>query len=138
MTQTRGKWDPLVLSRADVCIEERCRGIPCFHFLFFLFRNSDKNGHLDENDFRHVKSSFSTITRRIDNDIWNIFYSWRFYGHGSSYANSFLGKYEIKMGEGTMKIISCTKIQACSLKNIAPRYFTYYSIVIWPSNKPSF
>ena len=46
------------------------------------------------------------------------------------HANSFLGKYEMKMGEGAMAVISCTKIRACSLKNIAPRHFTYYSIVV--------
>ena len=36
-------------------------------------------------DFSYVQRSFSTITRHIDNGIWKIFYSWRFYGHGSTY-----------------------------------------------------
>ena len=80
MTQTRGKWDPLVLSRADVCIEERCRGIPCFHFLFFLFRNSDKNGHLDENDFqRHLTTTFEiyfTVEDFTDMDHHMLILSW--------------------------------------------------------------
>ena len=30
--------------------------------------------------------------------------------------------HEMKMGKGTMEIISCTKIRACSLKNIAPKH----------------
>ena len=42
------------------------------------------------------------------------------------HANSFLSKYhKIKMGEVAMEIINCTKIRACSLKNIAPGHFTY-------------
>ena len=54
MTETREKWDFLVLSRTDFCIIGGCHGIPCFHFLFFfLFRSNGKKEHLDENDFRH-------------------------------------------------------------------------------------
>ena len=54
-------------------------------------------------------------------------------------VNSFLDKYdETKMGEGALKIISCTKIRACSLKNIAPRHFTYHYILLFLWNKPSF
>ena len=62
-------------------------------------------------DFCYVQSSFSTITRHIDNGIWKILYSWRFYGHGNNiHANSLLGKYnEIKMGEGALKVISSQK-----------------------------
>ena len=73
-----------------------------FSFFIFLFRSSGKNEHLDENHFRHAYgnyfksavlkvtwfqlcSKFSTITRHIDNGISNILYSWRFYGHGSTY-----------------------------------------------------
>ena len=45
------------------------------------------------------------------------------------HVNFFLGKYhEVKMGEGALEIISCTKIWACSLKDFAPRHFTYYCI----------
>ena len=32
MTQTREKWDSLVLSRADFWMVWTCHGIPCFHF----------------------------------------------------------------------------------------------------------
>ena len=73
-----------------------------FSFFIFLFRSNGKNEHLDENHFRHaygnyfksavlkvtwfqLYSKFSTITRHIDNGISNILYSWRFYGHGSTY-----------------------------------------------------
>ena len=55
------------------------------------------------------------------------------------HVNFFLGKYhEMKMGEGAMELISCTKIRACSLKNIAPGHFTYYRIVFCLLNKTSF
>ena len=39
------------------------------------------------------------------------------------------------MGEDALEIISCTKIRACSLKNIAPRHFTYYCILLFLLNK---
>ena len=102
-------------------------------------------------DFSYVQTSFSAISRNIHNGIWNILYIWRFYGtwvniHASSSAsassslhNSFLVKYhEMKMIEGALEIISCTKIRACSLKNIALGDFTNYCIVPCFSNKPSF
>ena len=58
------------------------------------------------------------------------------------YTNSLLGKYhkyhEIKLDEDDLEIISCTKIRAYSLKNIAPGHLTYYCILLCLSNKPSF
>ena len=52
-------------------------------------------------------------------------------------ANSFLGKYhEMIIDKGSLEIISCTKIRACSFKSIAPGHFTYYcSLCV--SNKPN-
>ena len=35
-----------------------------------------------------VRSSFSAFTRHIDNGIWKTPYSWIFYGHGSTYAQT--------------------------------------------------
>ena len=103
MTQTREKWDSLVLSRADFCIVGRCRGIPCFHFLFFCLEATVKKNTWMRTisvtvmviiskvllwkllDFSYVQSYLSAITRYIDNDIWKILYSGRFYGDGSTY-----------------------------------------------------
>ena len=55
-------------------------------------------------------------------------------------ANSFLAiKYhEAKMGEGAWEVISWRKIRACSSKKIATRHFTYYYILLFLTNKPSF
>ena len=55
-------------------------------------------------------------------------------------ANFFLGikYYETKMVEGAWEVISWTKIGAYFSKNIASRYFTFYCILLFPSNKPSF
>ena len=36
------------------------------------------------------------------------------------------------------EVISWTKIRACSSKNIGPRHFTYYCILLFFSKKPSF
>ena len=55
MTQTREKWDFLVLSKADFCMVGRCHGIPCFHFLFifFLFISNGNKEHLDDDYEAH-------------------------------------------------------------------------------------
>ena len=102
-TQTKEKWDSLVLSSADFCMTGSCHGIPCLHFLFFCLEATVKKNTwmrtisatvmvIDSEvrfwkllDFSYVQSSFWTITRHIDNGIWKIHYSWRFYGHGSTY-----------------------------------------------------
>ena len=103
MTQTREKWDPLVLSRAGFCMVGRCHDIPCFHFLkFFCLEVTVKTRtwmrtisvtvmviiskvlFLKLLDFSYVQSSFSTIAKHVDNGIWNILYRWRFCGHRST------------------------------------------------------
>ena len=54
-------------------------------------------------------------------------------------ANSFLIKYlEMKIDEDAWKIISCTKILAAFSKNIAPRHFTTFCMLLFLSHKPSF
>ena len=92
----------LVLSRGDFWMIWRCHSIPCFHF-YFLFRNNGIREQLYQNDFcccygeicfesvipqvldhSYVQSSFSTITRHLDNGIWKTPSSWRFYRHGST------------------------------------------------------
>ena len=102
MTQTRKKWDSLVLSRADFCMAGRCHSIPCFHFLFFLEAAVKRNtwmrmipGHgygsylksavLKVTWFQLCSTFFLKITQHINSCIWKILYSWRFYGYGSTY-----------------------------------------------------
>ena len=84
----------------------RCRGIPFLwdsEFLFFLFRTNGKKNiwmrvipvtvmivilkvpFWKLLDITYVQSSFSTITRHIDNGIWKTPCSWRFYRHGSTW-----------------------------------------------------
>ena len=57
MSQTREKWDCLVLRRSDFWMIWRFHGIPCFHF-YFLFRTNGKREQLHENDFRHCYGDF--------------------------------------------------------------------------------
>ena len=54
------------------------------------------------------------------------------------HTNYFIKDHEMKMGEDTLEIMSCTKIQASSLKNIAQGHLTYDCILVCLSNKPSF
>ena len=133
-----------------------CHGILRFHFFIFCLEATVKKNTWMRTisvtvmiiiskvlfwkllDFSYVQLSFSTTMRHIDNGIWKIFYSWRLTWINIQ-ANSFLGKYhEMKMGEGGMEIISCTKIRVYSLKNIAPGHFTYYRIVLCLSNNGAF
>ena len=102
MSQTREKWDSLVLTRGDFWMIWRCRSILCFHF-HFLFRNNGIREQLDQKDLRrcfgnfffrkchsasYVESSFSTITRHLDKGIWKTLSSWRFHRHGSTKVSS--------------------------------------------------
>ena len=90
------------MSRVDLCMVGRCHGIPCFCSSFFLEATIWKNTWLRINSvtvmviiskvlfwkllgFSYIQTSSSTITRHIDNGIWKILYSWRFYGHGSTF-----------------------------------------------------
>ena len=103
LTQIRENWDFLVFSRAEFCMVGWCHGIPCFHFYFFLFRSIDKKEHLNDNYEahwqRHLKNTLQLKILRIWINV---------------HADSFLDKYhEIKMGEGAVEIISCTKIGVC-------------------------
>ena len=126
MTKAREKWDSLVLSRAGFCMVGRCRGI--------LWSNG-KNKHLNENEFRHSYGNYfrSAVLKVTWFQLCSKFFLNNYEAHWQRHlkytlqmkilrtwinidANSFLGKYhEIKMGEGALKIISCTKIQACYL-----------------------
>ena len=100
MTQTREKWHPLVLSRTDFWMVWRCHCIPCFHFIF-LFRINGKKEHWHYNDVRDCYGNFSKVLCSkffLSNyeEYWKIFerylkvwktpYSWRFYGHASTYV----------------------------------------------------
>ena len=150
----RKKWNFLVLSRADICIVGRYHGIPCFYFSFF-FRSNDMKEHLDEDEFRHCYGNcFKNAVLKVTwFQLYSNFFLNNYKAHWQQHlkdtlqlkilrtwinihANSILGKYhEMKMGEGDLEIISCTKIWACSLKNIASVHFTFYCIVLCLSNK---
>ena len=128
------------------------------HFLIFLFRSNGKKEYLNENNFRHGYCNY--FRSAVLQVTWFLLCSKFFFNNHKAHwqrhlkdtlqvnslqtwinihTNSFLGKYyEIKMGEDTLEIISCTKIRACSLKNIAPGHFTYHCILLCLSNKPCF
>ena len=136
----------------------------CVSFFIFCLEPTVRE-QLDEDDFRHcygiffrkyrsettwsshVQSSFATITRHFDNDIWNntlqlkILLTWitiwtNWVNIFSKYL-SFLGKYlETIIDDGAWTYTIYTIIPAYSLKNIAPRYFTYCCMLLILSNKP--
>ena len=161
MTQTREKWNSLVLSRGDFYMVERCHGIPCFYFIYlfiyFCLEATIKRNTwirtisvtvmviiskvlfwklLDINNVQLYSNIFlnnyKAHWQRHFKDTLQILRTWI-----NIHANSFLGKYhEMIMDENRLEIISCAKIRACSLKSIAPGHFTYYCILCF-SKKPN-
>ena len=116
MAQTKEKVDTLVLR--NICMRKISVtvmvSIPKVPFWKLL-------------DITYVKSSFSKIITHIDNGIRKIPYNWIFYGHGSTYLQSLswvniLNQKWAKMS-GNYHLHN---IQTSCLKNIAPKYFTYY------------
>ena len=155
-SQTRAKCDSLALSRADFWMIMRC-AILCFYF-YFLFRTNSKREQLHKNDFgyyyvnffkrailkvldhRHVQSFFSKFTRHCQRHLRDtlqlkVLRTWI-----NIDGNSFSSKYfETKVDESVWKIISRKKIRAYSSKNIAPRHFNYYFMLLFFNlNKPNF
>ena len=88
---------------------------------------------------RYVQSFFATSSRHFDNDIWNDTLQLKtLWTRITIWTNFFLEKISLKENcEGAWKIIIHTIIRACSSKNIAPRHFTYYCMLVFLSNKPS-
>ena len=124
-------------------------------FLFFIFfRSNDMKEHLVKNEFRHRYGNYfkSAVLKVTWFQLYSNFFLNNYEAHWQRHlkdtlqilqtwinihANSILGKYhEMKTGEGDLEIISCTKIRACSLKNVASVHFTFYCIVLCLSNKP--
>ena len=160
MTQTREKWDSLILSRAGIIMVGRCDCIPCFYFLFliFLFRSNGIKEHLDKNDFRHGYGNYfkSAVLKITWFQLRSKFFLNNYEAHWQRHlkdtlhlkilrtwinihANSFFGKYhEIKMGEGALGNYQFHKNSSLFLKKIAPGQFNYYCILLCLSNKPSF
>ena len=113
--------------------EQRMRMTCHYHGIFF------KSTILKLLDHSYAQSSFVTIRRHFDNSIWSdtlqLKISWTQINIGTNY---FLSKFlQMKINKSAWKIIY-TIIWACSLKDIAPRHFTYFCMLLFLSNKHSF
>ena len=100
-----------------------------FHRYYSIFFESTILKVLDHS---YVQSSLARIRRHFDNGIWNdtlqlkIFRTWI-----SVWTNYFLSKFpKTKIDESAWKIILMI-IRACSSKNIGPRHFTYYCMLLF-------
>ena len=128
-----------------------------FTFFIFLFRSNVKKEYLDENDFCHGYVNYfkSAVLKVTWFQLCSKFFLNNYEAHWEQHlkdtlqlkilqtwinihTNYFIKNHEMKMGEDTSEIISCTKIQASSLKNIAQGHLTYDCIHVCLSNKPSF
>ena len=110
----------------------------CIFIFILLFRTNGWKEHLDGNNFRHsFNNYFDSAILKVTWSHWHRFLKdnlqlkillrWV-----NIRANSFLGEYhETKINADVRKIISCTKLRGCSSKNIAPRHFTHYCILLF-------
>ena len=135
-----------------------CEDAMKFCVLIFIFcLEPTVREQLDENDFRHyygiffestilklldhsyVQSCFATIRRHFGTRIWNdalqLKISRTWISIGTSYFLSIC--LEKKIDESPWKIIYII-IRAYSSKNIAPRHFTHYCMLLFLSNNLSF
>ena len=111
---------------------------------------------MDENDFRHgygnyfknsilkvtwyqLFSKFWTTTRHIDNGIWKTPYSWRFYGHGSSYVLilSWINMMKRKWAKIPWKLLAAQKFEPV-LWRLLHQHISLIIIFFFLWNKPSF
>ena len=86
-------------------------------------------------DYSYVQISFATIKRHFGNGIWDYALQMKILQTWNSIAtNYFLSiLLETKIDESACKIIYMI-IRGCSSKNIAPRHFTYYCMLLFLSN----
>ena len=159
MSQTKNKCDSLVLSRSELWIAWRCRGIPrvcCYYFCLEPTVRKD------------------AWMRRTSVSVWHFFRKWHFETYWSQLCSKFLpnkyeahwkqhferyprveyfpdmdqltrnifhqafGKHETKIDDNASKKISCTKIQVCTSKNIEPKKTTFHFFYTLFSLKTSF
>ena len=119
----------------ELAVREQLNGNDFRHYYYVFFEST----FLKLLDHSYVQNSFATIKRHFDKGIWNdalqlkILRTWI-----SIWTNCFLSIFlETKINESTWKIMYII-ICACSSKNIAPRHFIYYCMLLLLSNKPSF
>ena len=131
----------------------RCHDILCFLFYFVSRTNVKKATRLKrpKSLFMHVfsKVPFWNFLIKLCSKFFRNNFKTLWQRHLKRYitvedftdtiwTNFFLEKISLKENcEGAWKIIIHTIIRACSSKNIAPRHFTYYCMLVFLSNKPS-
>ena len=127
MTQTRKKWNFLVLSRADFWMVWRCHGIPYFHFLFFCLEPTVKKNtwmrtiSITVTWYQLCSKFFLNIyevhwQRHLKDTLQlKILQQWINIRANSSLVNIM----KPKLGEGARKTISITKVWAYFMKSIS-------------------
>ena len=95
--------------------------------MFFFFSKVPFFKLLDRS---YVQSPFSVITRHVHNCVLKgslQLIILRIWINICEFCHQDLGKdHETKVDEGNRQIISCTKIRACTSKNIVPKKITFH------------
>ena len=150
MTQTREKWDSLVLSRADFFVVGRCRDSPCFHFLFFCLEATVKTTtwmRMISITVMVIVSKvlfwklldFSYVQRSQLPDIltaaFEIYFTVEDFTDMDQHTCKFIMKWKWAKYYGNYQLY---KNPSLLFEKHCTKTFTYYCIVFWLSNKPSF
>ena len=104
----------------------KCYGIPRFHF-HFLFRNNSKREQLDGNNFRHCYGIF--FRRCHSESTWSQLCS-----------KFFLNNYKAPLQKHLKDTLQLKILWTWINIGVEPatRHWTYYCMLVFLSNKPSF
>ena len=136
MSQTREKWDFLVLSRGDFEVIRKCHSISCFHFCF-LFRNNGKRQQVGENGFRRCYDNFFSKVLFLKYFITIMFtvlsqQLWRL--QCLQQLKQLPRQLHLK---DTLRLKDLMEMDQHRRRHV-PRHLTYYCMLLHLSNKPSF
>ena len=96
-------------------------------FIYFLFRNNGNREQLDENDFRRCYGIF--FRKYHSESTWSQLYS-------KFFLNSYEAPWQLHLKDTLqMKILRTWIIIGVEA---SPRHLTYYCMLLFLSNKPSF
>ena len=129
MTQTGEKWDTPVLSWGDfwmVWMVWIYRGILCFHSYFSCLETTLIREQLDENDFRRYIFSPKVSFRKLWYTVmitamFKVLYQQSLVYLTTAFERHLTTEYFMDIGV-----------------KLAPRHWTYYCMLLFLSNKPSF
>ena len=126
MTQRGEKLDSPVLSLGDFWMVWICRGILCFHSYFSCLETTLIREQLDENDFRRYIFSPKV-------SFWELWYTVMI----TAMFKVLYQQSRVNLTTAFERHLTTEYFMDIGVK-LAPRHLTYYCMLLFLSNKPSF